>query len=881
VKYVELRRGNLCYYDDSGQTSGRKIIHLRHNDTIVQACDRRSSISSASASGNIKSGSTSIDKANPTDNDVNTSSILPLTTLSRSKSEGAASNDIHGATSGGAGDASSNTNTINTSNNITGGGNAATDSTTGTSKGGGGGGGGGGGNEQRPGEGKNSSGGGRNSKLFCFEILQPGSPKHVWMARSEEERQSWLQAIRGAMIGSLEGDHADDDGKKRRKRQLDLVTHKKALDLYSHLRHDLQKASITSPQQYCKIVSRAMRKLTVNPVKIDPDTVDDCIIHESALLIPTLRIPVQWVRDQLVHGHQTSSPSVASSASTPASKSGSTHTTTPATSTMATTAPGRVTGKATAPHKNLKLVVADFWRNMSDTTFGVNGMVLPKESPYASERTVGALVRCIMEFDKAFNEDGEYDVNQSGLISELQAVAYARNILMTVLKSKQQQDVVCTINHLLQNDQVVLEPETSEDTGIVYLEVSFAGDDLPDDQTDTENEISLWFRTRRKNSATSMWKRRFAVLSGVVLSYYEAATPRPHGLRGQLVLSGATVQQDESFLATDASKDDKYVLLLATAAEERWLSFESEDDMKKWQVAIQEGIDSCDAAPSLPSAERGGKHKGKSILKLTESALKAAIPDSGIRVGARVVRGATGSGVRVIRSATDGSMKVFRTAVGMMRHIPSAAASAAAMATGAATTTTTKSSISRRPSMQMLMSNAAPLGGGGSGGSKREPTVQCVAEQTYSFAVYEAPAKPPPPQPASPSSDSATDPNLFREWKRETPPANPSTSSATTPRRLFTVNAKLFQAFLLTGGGKSGRLSRGDALIEMEFFFTSSSCVGIGNEEEAMVVVPPCTPAAATKMALNVASSASAQEEQQQRTRDFDDEYGFGGPITI
>jgi PH domain len=870
VKYVELRRGNLCYYEDSGQTSGRKIIHLRHNDTIVQACDRSSNNSSTGSSGNSSINNTSIDKTNSTDNDVNTFSIpFPLTTLSRS---GAASVS-HASTSGGAGDVSSNTNTNNPNTNMTGGENAAKDSTLAASSGGGG-------NEQRSGDGKsNCGGGGRNSKLFCFEIIQPGSPKHVWMARSEEERQSWLQAIRGAMIGSLEGDdnHADDDGKKRRKRQLDLVTHKKALDLYIHLRHDLQTTSLTSPQHYCNIVFKAIRQLTVNMVSNDPDAMDDCNLHEDALLIPTLRIPVQWVRDQLVHAQQTtSSSSGATSAAPLASKAGSTQTTTTATSTAATAAAGRVIGKPTAPHKKLKIAVAEFWKNMADTTFGVNGMVLPRESPFASERTVGALCRCILEFDKAFNEDGEYDINQSGLISELQAVAYARNILMTVLKSKQQQDVVCTINDLLQNDQVVLEAEPSEDTGIVYLEISFAGDDLPDDQTDTENEISLWFRTRRKNSATSMWKRRFAVLSGVVLSYYEAATPRPHGLRGQLVLSGATVQQDESFITADASKDEKYVLLLATATEERWLSFESEDDMKKWQSAIQEGIDSCDAAPSLPSADGGGKNKSKSILKLTESALKAAIPDSGIRVGARVVRGATGSGVRVIRSAKDGSMKVFRTAVGMLRHIPSSAASAAAMATG---TATTKSSISRRPSMQMLMSNAAPLGGGGIGGNKREPTVQCVAEQTYSFAVYEAPEKPPPP-PQSPSSDAnTTDPNLFREWKRETPPANPSTSSqsSSTPRRLFTVNAKLFQAFLLTGGGRSGRLSRGDALIEMEFFFTSS-CVGISEEE---VLIPPTSnPVAAAKRVANVAA-ATEEEEQQQRLRDFDDEYGFGGPITI
>jgi hypothetical protein len=87
------------------------------------------------------------------------------------------------------------------------------------------------------------------------------------------------------------------------------------------------------------------------------------------------------------------------------------------------------------------------------------------------------------------------------------------------------------------------------------------------------------------------------------------------------------------------------------------------------------------------------------------------------------------------------------------------------------------SRMQRRPSMQMLLNNTTVLAG------KREPTVQCVVQATSTFGV-------------AAREDSAAD--------------------GATLETLISVRAKLFQAFLLSGG-PSGRMARGDALVELEF----------------------------------------------------------------
>jgi hypothetical protein len=577
VKYVELRRGNLCYYEDSGE--GRKIIHLRQSDTIVRVSSSRG-----------------------------------------------------------------------------------------------------------PG--------------FVFELIVQGSPARFWAASSEEERLSWVRAIRAAMIGG--------DGFRR---ELDLAPHQEAIEIYQSLRNAIGSTDLH--ENYMAAFESLFDKGQ------------------------SLRVPLQWVQEQVQPINDDSQASFK-----------------------------QLKVRVRSPHKRLKTSIHEFWTSMAQTTFAINGLIVPRLTPLASERIMGGLTRCILEYDKAYREEVEEEtgmvLERGGCITELQAISYARDILMSVLRRKEQQDLAVSVTHLLGNpDLIDVVAQLEEEP--VHLEVSFAGQDLPDDLPQVGNEMAGWLRTRRKHFATNKWKARYAVLSGAVLSYYEAASPHPHGLRGQLVLSGATIQ-DES-----PEGEEQFVFCVVVPDEKRLFSFKQELEYQEWREAIQLSIDNCaaltedrqiDDRPTLSE----NKAFSKSILK----GIKVALPDASLRGGIRAIKGATGGGMKVIKSATDGSMKVIRGAVGMkvirgavgmLRHKSSDVSSGLGM--------------QRRPSMQMLINNTA-LGGG-----KRDPTVQCVVQSTQTFVVSER-------------------------------------SEYQTGTHLLSVRAKLFQAFLLSGG-QNGRIARGDALVELDF----------------------------------------------------------------
>lgn len=153
--------------------------------------------------------------------------------------------------------------------------------------------------------------------------------------------------------------------------------------------------------------------------------------------------------------------------------------------------------------------------------------------------------------------------------------------------------------------------------------------------------------------------------------------------------------------------------------------------------------------------------------------ISAAIPDGSL--GIRAIRGATGGGMKVIRSAKDGGLKVIKGAVGRLRQARSGESSSPRGL-----------SLRRRPSLQVLMSNTAIEG-------KRGPSVQCIFERSKGFTVREK-----------------------------------------NGAMIATVRAKLFQAFLLSGG-PSGRLMRGDAIVELDFLGNAQAeYLASGSDEESL-----------------------------------------------
>jgi hypothetical protein len=126
-----------------------------------------------------------------------------------------------------------------------------------------------------------------------------------------------------------------------------------------------------------------------------------------------------------------------------------------------------------------------------------------------------------------------------------------------ILRGKEQEELRTVVEDLLSGrpELVCVAGAAVDDDhleGLARLDISFPGEDLADDfdEPDSEDKSSWIWMARRKNSSVAVpskqWKRRYAVLSGAVLSFYEAASPRPHGLRVQVVLRADTVVSTKS-----------------------------------------------------------------------------------------------------------------------------------------------------------------------------------------------------------------------------------------------------------------------------------------------------------------------------------------------
>jgi len=597
---------------------------------------------------------------------------------------------------------------------------------------------------------------------FVFELLVQGSPTRYWMASSEKEREEWIRAIQSAMIG--------DDAPRK---DLDLQPYQQSLQVYTALREALQFAD--TQDSYLAAMQKAMK--------------------ETA----SLQVPVQWVRDRIENDL---SPLL-----------------------LGTLKPPKFWR---SPQQQLKSSITDFWKNMGQTTFSINGLTVPRNSQLASERIVGALTRCILEFDKAFlaaaeaeNDEGTTSdiimipTDASSQISELQAVSYARNILLNVLRSKERQDAACAVKYLLENPGViVVEENRSSSSGDsastagmdepVHLEVSFAGEDLPDEflpDGDGDMATWVWTKRRRKNpssiaasvpSSKRKPRHTYAVLSGTVLSYYAASTPRPHRLRGQLVLSADTTVEDEGVETVTESSDNagstkkkRYVLCIAQDGHQDWLlCFEKQEDHAAWIDALQLSIDSAGSIHSPPRVVTTTTTTplavpAKMLVKGAERAIGGTI-NGGIRVisgakdqGIRVVKGAKDGGIKLIRTTAGSGFKVIRGAVGMLRQNK---------------TEEGRGLGGKHPSMKMLLNSTDIVPG------KREPTVQCVVQTLHSFTIREI---------------------GLTEHSSEA-----STEHSGDEGGWISVQAKHYQAFLMAGGS-SGRISVGDALVELEFVETN------------------------------------------------------------
>jgi hypothetical protein len=281
----------------------------------------------------------------------------------------------------------------------------------------------------------------------------------------------------------------------------------------------------------------------------------------------------------------------------------------------------------------------DFWKFLLKQAVVVNGHSIPVESPHAPERIIGALSRCILEYDHSWQEEHAHHN-----LTEVQAVSYARDILMAVWQSRARDDSHYALDCMCRNSDLVIVLPMSEDP-LIHVSVGYStSEDLldPSPEFDGMQQMSGWVTTRSKSPKN--WKNRFCVVSEGVLSYYEHAYPRPHGLRGQLVLVGATINE-----VHEKAREDMHLHILHIATKdqerERQLSFRDEDDFVKWREAIQHAIDSCTSPEQyLTEADSLERRRNR----------KLAIPN-----GSRFMKKGMEGGSRMMKNAAEGGFKVI------------------------------------------------------------------------------------------------------------------------------------------------------------------------------------------------------------------------------
>lgn len=411
-------------------------------------------------------------------------------------------------------------------------------------------------------------------------------------------------------------------------------------------------------------------------------------------------------------------------------------------------------------HERIKHAVREFWQNLCNTSVVLNGHLVQADGVYSGERAIGALSRCILEFDKVENtkdfdqifnslkrsrKEGNYS------ITELQAVSYARNILNGALRSTSRGDIRAAVEELFRNDTVAhAKLESSEP---LHIYVSYAGDDFSESKP-RPTEFVGWIETKSKKS--KKWKMRYFVLSEGVLSYFERANPRPYRLSGQMVL------RDAKFKTLEGN-----VLSLAVQNRERLFRFSDRGELIKWKSIMddkgnnvdalneqdfekneeaQKDLEKIEAQKDLERIEAQkdtekveGPKDSSDDEQLPEEATKedhlnsrersaTADADETLANGKSLGR-VRGAGAKFLKKAslvkkrakdrTGARMKSIRTGAGLfsrrVRGNPSS-----------------EETMGRRPTSDMLISSTRNLN---ALSERREPTVQAVVEMNSTFEV--------------------------------------------------------------------------------------------------------------------------------------------------
>jgi len=215
-----------------------------------------------------------------------------------------------------------------------------------------------------------------------------------------------------------------------------------------------------------------------------------------------------------------------------------------------------------------------------------------EDSSMCMELIIGGLAQSIMEKDEASS------YSSSSRITEIQAIAFARDILLACNRTRSGGDMFFTIQALCaQPDLVVVCPRsvnaTDSPLSINVKNLCNVSRKLSLNPFNL-NEKTDWVYTR--TSVDQQWEKSYCILSGegLLFSFYAHELPKPHKLRGQILLDGAvtgvnkTIQREK--LISDNTSGFVLYICSADRSKEVHLNFENEEELFSWQRCLNRAI---------------------------------------------------------------------------------------------------------------------------------------------------------------------------------------------------------------------------------------------------------------------------------------------------
>jgi len=241
--------------------------------------------------------------------------------------------------------------------------------------------------------------------------------------------------------------------------------------------------------------------------------------------------------------------------------------------------------------------VDQLWKDLARDSVQINGVLFKGEGGHAPERIIGGLTCEIMRTDRTSPLRPEDPNFLWRGVSELQALSFARDILLSGNRTRSGGDSYYCVDLLCQNASlVVLVPSSLEAEPLSVTVEHPTQEQRPVRTPYSTHDRSGWLKTRTKKNRK--WRKRYFVLSEGTLSFYKKAHPKPYNLEGHIKVNEIPIYVASLAPITIEKKDRKmtdkirYTLTFKgkEGSLERQIRFEDGNIFLLWAYALEATI---------------------------------------------------------------------------------------------------------------------------------------------------------------------------------------------------------------------------------------------------------------------------------------------------